>query len=102
MLLSSIRYCYTLALLAFALILPTIRAVPYSKSTHNSILASLNKPQKGRHNAHTAEVPGLLKARGPGDQVGHPASLTHTMKRVPGSFKSVATIVPVREAAAAL
>lgn len=102
MLLSSARYCYTLALLAFALILPTIRAVPYSKSTRNSILASLNKPQKEPYNVHTAGVPGPLKARGPGDQVGHPASLTHTMTKVPGSFKAVATIAPVREAAAAL
>ncbi|KAL9628409.1 MAG: hypothetical protein Q9204_005903 [Flavoplaca sp. TL-2023a] len=51
-----------------------------------------------------ADIPGRLTSRagGPGNQVGHPASLMHTMTRVPGSFRNFVTIVPVEEAAAAL
>ena len=94
--------CYTLALLAFALLLPTIRAVPYSKNTHIPILAPPNEPQQIRHNTHTAATRGRLEARNPGDQVAHPASLMHTMSMVPGTFRALANIMPVQQAAAAM
>ncbi|CAL8577140.1 hypothetical protein XPA_002985 [Xanthoria parietina] len=47
-------------------------------------------------------APRRLGARGPGDRVAHPASLLHTMRMVPGTFKNLGAIVPVQQAAAAM
>ncbi|KAL8856724.1 MAG: hypothetical protein Q9178_006681 [Gyalolechia marmorata] len=49
-----------------------------------------------------AHGPRRLNARGRGDQIAHPNSLIHTMRKVPGSFRAIATVVPAKEAAAAL
>lgn len=100
----SYTFSYILALLISATYLPTIRAVPFPKNILIPALAASNDLQQVRHHAPTADIPGRLTSRagGPGNQVGHPASLMHMMTTVPGSFRNLVTIVPVEEAAAAL
>ncbi|KAL8789283.1 MAG: hypothetical protein Q9213_001206 [Squamulea squamosa] len=102
----SLRRSYTglhaLVLVALALILPHIQAVPYHKDTHTSIAVSSGRPHQYSHNAPTARVPGRLRARtGPWGQANRPG-VVNTMKHVPGSFRALATVLPVKEAAAAL
>ncbi|KAL8912565.1 MAG: hypothetical protein Q9171_002429 [Xanthocarpia ochracea] len=98
----SSTHFYTLVLLALVANLATTRAIPYSKYTPSSTPASSHGPQRSSHNAHMAHDPRHLNARGRGDQIAHPNSLIHTMRKVPGSFRAIATVVPAKEAAAAL